>query len=299
VKEYIVTFAESNSRADKIIKNLYEDIGYVYLQKLFRIGKIKVNEKKAKASDRLYVGDVLHIYDNFSTKNEKRYFFDRRLANQFKNIIIFENDDFLAINKPNNIAVQLGTNISICIETLMRAYQNYTNCEYKLVHRLDKDTSGVLLIAKNLAAARKLTAMFKNNEIKKTYLAVVNGKVNRRGIIDNFIKKILVGGEEKMKIADGGKRATTEYFPLRMLDPEERFINCTLLKLIPFTGRKHQLRLHCAEVLKSAILGDRKYGEDTIHNKLFLHAHKVTVDDIEIVAQIPGYFPNIENVDEI
>jgi 23S rRNA pseudouridine955/2504/2580 synthase len=296
MKKHTVVADENNSRADKIISNLHKDLGYVFLQKLFRVGKIKVNGKKAKASDRLQIGDVLHIYGDFSvTQCEQLPSFDQKLSDRFKNIIIFENDDFLAINKPINIAVQLGTNISICIETFMKAYQNYTNCSgYRLVHRLDKDASGVLLIAKNLATTRKLTAMFKNNEIKKTYLAVVNGKIKKPGTIDNFIKKTLVGGEEKMRISKDGKRATTAYFPLKMLDPEGKFADYTLLKLIPSTGRKHQLRVHCAETLKSAILGDKKYGDNSVFGQLFLHAHKIIVDNIEIIAQIPEYFPILE-----
>jgi 23S rRNA pseudouridine955/2504/2580 synthase len=293
--EYIVTEDENGSRADKIVANLGKGVSYAFLQKIFRTNRVKINGKKANASDRVHSGDLIKIYTDISPPadavNAQNPVYTRKLIAQFSEMIIFENDDFLAINKPVSLAVQPGTKVCMCVETFIKAYQEYKNCQCKLVHRLDKDTSGVLLIAKNQSTARQLAESFKKNQMKKTYLAVVDGKITESGCIDNFIKKTLVGNEEKMRISEDGQRAITKYRPLKMHDPEGNFSYYTLLELTPSTGRKHQLRAHCADYLKAPILGDKKYNRHPIHDKLFLHAHKISTNGLEIVAKVPSYFP--------
>jgi 23S rRNA-/tRNA-specific pseudouridylate synthase len=157
------------------------------------------------------------------------------------------------------------------------------------VHRLDRDTSGVLLVSKNQKFARKLTELFRENRIKKTYLAVVDGKISKSGVIDNFLEKSFIGNEEKMRVSDTGQRAVTVYRPLKIME------NGTLLELKPSTGRKHQLRAHCAEVLNAPSWGDKKYNQNSRHGELFLHAYKILIDEfgIEITAEIPQHFLEI------
>ena len=286
--EHIVTAEENNIRADKFVEKLYKNINYSFLQKIFREKKIVVNGKKTKASDRLQFGDVVKIYSNISAtqndvslkQNPKR---DQKLKDQFKKMIIFENEDLIAINKPTKLATQLGTKLSICVETFMKTY----NDKCKLVHRLDKDTSGILLIAKNQQVAEKLTELFRENKIKKTYLAVVDGKIKAPGTIDNFLEKAMISNEEKILVSTAGKRAITEYRPIKSVD------DYTILELLPKTGRKHQLRVHCSETLKAPILGDKKYNKKSSHKELFLHAYKIEIEElgIEITAPIPSYFP--------
>ncbi len=301
--EHIVTIEEDGIRADKLIEKLYKNINYSLLQKIFRRHKVVVNRKKGKASDRIQSGDIIRIYADIAVESdrkttEKNPEYQQKLINQFKKTIIFENDDLIAINKPTKLAVQLGTKISICVETFMKSYNK--NC--KLVHRLDKDTSGVLLIAKNQKTAKKLTELFRENKIKKTYLAVVDGKIKTSGIIDNYLEKSVISNEEKIRIAISGQRAITEYQPIKPIskdikdDNNDRDFHYTLLELNPQTGRKHQLRVHCAEVLKSPILGDSKYNKNSIHNELFLHAYKIKIEEfgIEITAPLPNHFPKIQ-----
>lgn len=298
--EHIVTTEEDGIRADKLIEKLYKNINYSLLQKIFRARKVKVNGKKAKASDRIQLGDVIRIYANIAVASDKKSTeknpeYEQKLMNQFKKMIVFENDDLIAINKPTKLAVQLGTKVSICVETFMKSY----NEDCKLVHRLDKDTSGVLLIAKNQKTAKKLTALFRENKIKKTYFAVVDGKIKTSGIIDNYLEKSIIGNEEKIRVAISGQCAITEYQPIKPIsknikdDNKNTDFYYTLLELNPQTGRKHQLRVHCAEVLKSPILGDSKYNKNSIHKELFLHAHKIKIEElgIEITAPLPDYFP--------
>ncbi|MBR1734882.1 MAG: RluA family pseudouridine synthase [Alphaproteobacteria bacterium] len=292
--EYIVSRDEEGIRADKIIIGGFRSISYTFLQKLFRKKKVKVNEKVANASDRLKNGDVIKIFANEISPSDKQYNQlekCEKFSKQFERMIIFENKDFLAINKPTNLPVQKGTDVTVCVETLMTAF----NSELKLVHRIDKNTSGILLIAKNSLSARKLTKLFREKKIHKTYYAIVDGKIKTSGTIRNFLQKTIVGNEEKIQITqnNAGQYAITTYIPHEINVPEFKYY--TLLELYPETGRKHQLRVHCAEALHAPILGDRKYNKHSIHKQLFLHAYKVKIDElnIEITAELPKYFPSL------
>jgi 23S rRNA pseudouridine955/2504/2580 synthase len=250
---------------------------------LFRLRKIKANGKRISASDRLKAGDVLKVFASLDEVEKDNSQSDPKLFDRLKKMIIYENENLFAINKPTKLAVQLGTNILICVETFIKAYPN---CKCHLVHRLDRDTSGVLLVAKNQNYARKLTTLFRENKIKKTYLAIVDGKITKSGTMDTFLEKSFVGNEEKMRVSEFGQRAITAYKPLKSLE------NAALLELKPSTGRKHQLRVHCAEVLNAPIWGDKKYNKNCRHRELFLHAHKIFIEDlgVEITAEIPRYF---------
>ncbi|MDR2724296.1 MAG: RluA family pseudouridine synthase [Holosporaceae bacterium] len=283
---YTVTPEEDFLRADKWIKRKFAEIGYVFLQKLFRLRKIKANGVGIPASARLHAGDILEIFANLAEIIETSPVFEEKKFDYLKSMIIHENKNFLAINKPAGLPVQSGTKVSTCVETFINSYPD-VKCH--LVHRLDKDTSGVLLIAKNLEFARQLTKLFRENKIEKTYLAVVDGKICESGTIDNFLEKSLKGNEERIGISSSGKRAVTRYGTLKLMG------NYTLLELNPLTGRKHQLRVHCAEALGAPILGDRKYNNNLQHKELFLHAHKIFIKDlkIEITAEIPEYFREI------
>ena len=274
--EHIVVDEENGLRADKIVANAFGEVSYAFLQKIFRTKKVKVNGKRAQASDHLNKGDIVQIFANKNSPTDlKKASNDesknQKLLEQFKRMIIFENEDLIAINKPTNLSVQMGSKVKISVETMMKSYRN----DLKLVHRIDKDTSGILLIAKGRLAAQKLTGLFRENKIHKTYIAIVDGKIKTAGTIDNFLQKTIVGGEEKIRVAlnGDGQRAITKYFPRKISDPQFKYY--TLLELHPQTGRKHQLRVHCAETLHAPILGDKKYNKNPLHQKLFLHAYKV------------------------
>lgn len=285
--EHKVTEDENGSRADRVVRNIYADVGYVFLQKLFRTGKIKSNGVRIDASTRLQTGNIISIFCDLEKIEQKPILHDEELLEKLQGMIIFEHMDFFAINKPVNLSVQPGTKVKICVENYIKAYPS-SSCH--LVHRLDKNTSGVLLIAKNLQAARKLTEMFRENRIKKTYLAFVDGIIQKSGVIDNYMIESSDG--KRMAIATSGLKAITNYNPIKVVN------NYTLMELLPNTGRKHQLRLHCADSLNTPILGDAKYNKNCVHKTMFLHAHKIFIEDlkIEIVADIPEYFKEICDV---
>ena len=284
--EHIVTADEDGLRADKIISANHK-VGYTFLQKIFRTNKVKVNGKKTKPTNRLTQGDTIKIFADISIPSEniqKKTTDNPEYAKRFADMIIFENENMLAINKPINLAVQRGTRVNFCVEDLMKPY--HAGC--KLVHRLDKDTSGILLIAKNTRFAREITRMFRENLIKKTYLGVVDGKIKQPGIIDNYLDK----GGDRIVVSETGQHAVTKYRPLKTDSPEFQYF--TLLELNPETGRKHQLRVHCAESLNAPILGDKKYNKNSAHNRLFLHAYKLEIEELNItlICSPPVYFPD-------
>lgn len=294
--DYVVSKNEDGSRADRVIKSICRDVGYIFLQKLFRLGKIKVNGKKIKPSFRVFENDEISVNVspedlNFYTKNESQKKLNPKLIKRFMRaldeMLLFENSDFLAINKKSGLAVQLGSKLNFCVENLLQS----SYAEYFLVHRLDKDTSGLLLVAKNRRSARELSQLFREGKIKKTYWAIVDATIPHSGIIKNFIGKSFISGEERMTGVDEslGKLAITKYSPIKI------FKNFTLLELKPQTGRKHQLRVHCAENLNAPILGDRKYGKNNRIDKLFLHAIRLEIPSvkIEINAPLPKHFNDL------
>ncbi len=283
---YSVTQDDEGCRVDRFVRNLFKDVGYVFIQKLFRQGKIKVNGKKVNASQRLKENDRVDIYSNrlgeSSSDSEKIIQKDPHLERLYYEMLIFENDDFLALNKKQGLAVQLGSKLNFCLETILKNVLS----KYFLVHRLDKDTSGVLLIAKTQKYARKLTEFFRKGKIEKTYWAIVDGKIKKSGVIRNFIGKF--SGKELVTVTDEklGKSAVTKYNPINKVG------YFTLLELKPETGRKHQLRVHCANVLKAPILGDTKYNKNVQHKNLFLHSKQLVIPDLNfnIEAPLPQYF---------
>lgn len=276
--DHIVTDDEAGSRVDRVVRNICANGSYAFIQKLFRMRKIKLNGKRVDASYKVQAGDNIQIFAYVEKRANASSISDENLLSKLKSMIIFENDEFFAINKPAGLAVQLGTGLTICVETFIKAYPEI---KCYLVHRLDRDTSGILLIAKGQQSARRLTQLFRENKIHKTYWAVVDGKIKISGTINNYIDK---GPDEKMHVATSGVNAITHYKPLKTVGYN------TLLELKPITGRKHQLRVHCMESLKAPIIGDKKYNPNCSGKYLMLHAYKLQIGDIEITAELPEYF---------
>lgn len=285
--EYKISGDDDGCRVDRIVKRLCNGIGYARLQKIFRVGKIKVNSKKVAPDLRVQVGDVVSIYEVTRSEDQpKTEEFNENqrqsLQASLNKMIIFENDNLLAINKPAGLSVQLGSKLNFCVETLLKAKYE----KFFLVHRLDKDTTGVLLVAKTQKSARELTKLFREDQIRKTYWALVDGKINKPETISNYLAKSFVSGEEIMAVASEGQKAITKYSPL------QRVGYFTLLELKPETGRKHQLRVHCATSLNAPILGDRKYNKNCLHKNLFLHAKQIEIPSLKltITAPLPEHF---------
>jgi 23S rRNA pseudouridine955/2504/2580 synthase len=272
-------------RLDKFLCKKF-DISFGLAQKVIREKKIKVNGARTDAAYKTEDGDQIEIFTDLQnrTKTEKKKpNISPEKLKKFASWILFEDERLIAINKPSGLATQGGSLIDISVDDFLTAQNlapnNPVGQKLQLVHRLDKDTSGILLIAKNSKAAEFFTDAFRNKAIKKTYLALVNGECKKtNGVINIPLRKQLTGKNEKVRpdFADG-KEAITEF---RML---KNFGDHALLELNPLTGRTHQIRVHCKE-MGHPVINDMKYGGKDVVRKdickrLCLHAKKIEMAD--------------------
>ena len=288
--EFNVTQNENGQRLGRIISAKY-GVPYDLLQKLFRLKKVNLNGEKSSIRTIVCMGDTVTIYANISEREASSNVSGSeaiKREKKFNAMRIYEDSACVAINKPSGLAVQPGSRVSICVEALMKSVKH---SNFRLVHRLDKDTSGVLLIAKTLTSARRLTDAFRNNEAKKKYLAIVSGIPNQKsGVIKVHLKKTVISGEEKVVVVDEhdpeGSYSETRFNVIR------RSGNRALVELYPSTGRTHQLRVHCAEVLGTPIVGDKKYGTERNEKHMLLHACNIKIEKlgIDVSADLPEYF---------
>ena len=270
-KSFIVDEDFNDSRLDKWFKQKVINLPHSLIEKIIRQNKIKVNKKKIKSSHRLRTGDVVEVFDinKFKPidKYEKiKYLPKKKEIGSYDKHVLEDNENFIVINKPTGLPVQSGTKSLKNIIDILKNTKYFENSKPFIVHRLDKETSGILIIAKNRKFAQLFTSLFRLRKIHKTYLAIVYGKVNKSIKImrDNLIyinknKKITQKAISNLKIIRSGE-------------------DYTFLELNPITGRKHQLRKQLLNI-GNPIVGDDKYFLNNrkrikIRN-LMLHAHKI------------------------
>ena len=261
----------NDMRIDRFIRNHLGKIPQGLIEKNLRNGKLKLNQKKVKSSQKVKTGDKLNIYNlNFEEKIEqykKKYNPSNEIIKENEDLIIENNDNFVVLNKQSGISVQGGTKSKKNIIDIFAKSNLFRDEKPYSVHRLDKDTSGVFIIAKNRETAQLLTSLFRLRKVYKTYLAICNGELI---LIDKgVIKDDLIRFENKKKIVE---KAETKY---EILDKNN---NATFIQLNPITGRKHQLRKQLLNI-GNPIVGDDKYFLNNrkrikIRN-LMLHAHKI------------------------
>ena len=257
---YNVSDEYSNVRLDKWIKIIYSAFRQNDIEIALRKKKIKVNEKKIKSNHRIQIDDQISISSEYrNLKKEKKYHFDRNSKKEIDEMIIYQDDELLILNKPPGIAVQGGTKIKKSIDTLLKS--SFKSLKTRLVHRLDKDTSGILIIALNRQIADHMSYLFREKEITKNYWALNVGKLKiGKGTINKEIKK---------KNSKTYYKALTEYNNYMKINNNLNFI---IFK--PITGRNHQIRIHSKE-LGIPILGDKRYGNVEDSEKLHLHSRSV------------------------
>ncbi|MDP4708453.1 MAG: RluA family pseudouridine synthase [Rickettsiaceae bacterium] len=276
MNEIIVQSSEP-IRLDRYLRRYYPDATQGLIEKSLRLGKIKLNGAKSKTSVRVVQNDVITIFPGVFVVNEHTEIQEFPqdvidLADQLlSQNILFSSEKFIAIDKPEGLAVQGGSKISLSIDEVLK-YINYTqDTEYKLVHRLDKDTSGILLIANGYDNAAKLSNAFRDQLIKKVYIAILTGCPT--SLEGNLVHKI---GKDRSSVFEvvkeleiDGKLAETNYKVLKSNG------GVSLVEFRPVTGRNHQLRFH-SQFLGCPIVGDSKYGGDK-HKRMLLHAKTITL----------------------
>ena len=270
-KIYKIKIDYAETRLDRWFRKNISQVPQSLIEKNLRKGKIKVNYKKVKSSYKLQKNDQVILYNiTFSTQKKNRtktpYKATKKDLSYSSYIFIENNENFAVINKPAGIAVQSGTKSRRNIIDILRGTKEFINSSPYTVHRIDKETTGVLIVAKNRKYAQLFTSLFRIKKIHKTYLGIVRGELQKdKG---TFIDELLYyEGEKKIKT-----KAITHF---KVMDSNN---NYSLLKLNPETGRKHQLRKQLL-IHGCPILGDSKYriseNHLSIKNSLMLHAYKV------------------------
>ena len=298
-------------RLDKVLLKKFNSLSFIKIQKLIRIGFFKVNNRKVKSNYKVNEDDKIVYSNNSIIENKFKkdissilIKYKKQIADIKKNVI-FEDNFLLVINKPYGIPVQGGNNVNFNIDLILPILCE-NNSSIRLVHRIDKNTSGILLLAKTKEVAQNITMLFKENKIKKKYLAIVEGKLTKIiGKITLPVTKKKIAGMEKMVIDPYSKeKAETSY---KVIDYKK---GLSLLEVYPKTGRKHQIRVHLQSI-NHPILGDYKYNstnndnKEVSNEKMHLHAKEIQFvlnnNKYFFKASLPNFFKetikkiNIEN----
>ncbi len=269
-KIYNVDETFNDMRIDRWLRNKFGKIPQGLIEKNLRSGKIKLNKKKIKSSAKVKTNDKISIFnfvykDNLN-KNSDKFKPTTKTIEANENLIIDNNDDFIIINKNSGISVQGGTKSKKNLIDIFAKSEIFKDTKPFSVHRLDKDTSGVFIIAKNRKTAQLLTTLFRLRKIYKTYLAICNGEINQN---NGKWKHDLIRYEGKKKIIEP---AETLY---KIIDKN---FSSSLVQMKPITGRKHQLRKQLF-IIGNSIIGDNKYNSkiDYKNNnkKLMLHSYEI------------------------
>ena len=282
----------ADMRIDRFLRKHFNNIPQSLIERNLRSGKIKLNKKKIKSSTKLQINDLIELH-NFEIKNKikiqkVKFKPSDTIIKENEDFIIENNDDFIVINKQAGISVQGGTKSKKNLIDIFANSEIFKDDKPYSVHRLDKETSGVFLIAKNRPTAQLLTTLFRLRKVYKTYIAICHGEITIKD--KGKIKNNLIRYDETKKIVEN---AETYY---EILDKNS---NSTFIQLKPITGRKHQLRKQLFD-LGHSIIGDKKYNSYKIqkNNKnLMLHSYEIKFKMNEkkytFRATPPEYFRNM------
>jgi len=272
---------EAGQRVDNYLIRILKGVPKSMIYRIVRKGEVRVNKKRVKVEYKLKGQDILRVPPvRVSEKGAPKVSAGFNQVQQLAKAVIYEDDALIVLNKPSGLAVHAGSGIDFGIIEAMRVLRP-ENRYLELVHRIDRGTSGCLLIAKKRSALRALHKQLREKTARKHYLALVQGSwPSALNHIDSALMKIsLASGEMVMKVHPEGKACLTRFKVV------EQYKDSTLIQASPITGRTHQIRVHTASV-QQAIAGDDKYGDPLFDKKmlsrglkrLFLHAHKIAFD---------------------
>jgi 23S rRNA pseudouridine955/2504/2580 synthase len=294
---------EAGMRVDRFLEARFPALAFSHIQRIIRKGELRVNGRRAEPNDRLQAGQAVRIPPlRLAPREAGRQVgaLEAQTREYLRSITLYEDDDVLVINKPFGLAVQGGSGTHRHVDGMLEALRDPKGQRPRLVHRLDKDTAGCLLVAKTRFAATALAKTFRSRAARKIYWALVVGIPKpRQGRISTFLAKEEMDHESRMRIAshgqEGASHAVTYY---AVVDTAGQAL--AWLSLKPVTGRTHQLRAHCA-YMDHPIVGDPKYFTKQnwqlpggIQNRLHLLARRISlphprVGTIDVTAPLPPH----------
>ncbi len=255
LKSFVVNKDFEGSRVDRFLKKQFPNIPQSLFEKNFRKKKITVNNKKVKNLFKLKIDDIVDVYIDFKIKNvSQKKNFSTIDYNELKKNFIFECNDYCILNKPYGYASQDGSKVKKNVIDILNLNSN----NYHIVHRLDKETTGLMLIAKNRFYAKKFSEMFKLREIKKKYLTILNGKIKKNK------------GELYSKDNINGKEIVSKLY-FEVISKRNNF---SYLEIDLITGRKHQIRKQFSDI-GHPVVGDAKYGDKRNKSPLCLLSYEI------------------------
>ena len=268
----------AGQRLDNFLGRILKDVPKTHIFRVIRKGEVRVNGKRAKPDQRLLANDIVRVPPVRTGAAAPPRKASPAMLETLSGAIIYEDPRLLVINKPAGVAVHGGSGVSFGVIEALRAARPDETLE--LVHRIDRDTSGLLLIARKPAALRTLHALMRDGKVEKRYLALVKGKweLGQKRINVPLRTDIRVGGERTVKAHESGKEAVSVFKPVQFFGKR-----ATLVEVSLETGRTHQIRVHAAHA-GYPLAGDEKYGEAEFNEKMkesglkrmFLHAHHLS-----------------------
>lgn len=296
---------QAGQRLDNFLLKTLKTLPKSRLYRIIRKGEVRVNKKRVKPDYKLIPGDRLRIPPvRIKNHDEGKVVVPDSLLKRLDSAILYEDDDILVLNKPTGLAVHSGSGLRYGVIDVMRRLRHQHDIE--LVHRLDRDTSGCLLLAKNRTSLLAMQKLLQSNAMQKRYLAIVKGHWHKslKRIDLPLLRQTMPNGEKRVFVDERGQNAFTSIEQIRHLS--RKGIHYSLLKIRLLTGRTHQIRAHC-QSQHHEIGGDMKYGERQFNRqmkglgckRLLLHAVELEIPEngytktLKITAPIPGDFVEI------
>lgn len=293
-----ISAAQLNQRLDNFLFKRLDDVPRTRIYRIIRKGEVRVNKKRSKPDYKLQIGDQVRIPPvHHAQEKPFKSRPPKQLLDRLEQAVIFENKDILVLDKPAGLAVHAGSGVSYGVIDAMRML--YPQTEIELVHRLDRDTSGCLLLAKNRLALLAMQGLLQENQLIKSYIAVVRGNWPRdlTEIRLPLKKFYLPNGERRVQVDDDGKPAISR---IRLLRGGDQY---SVIRVELVTGRTHQIRVHC-QAQGHAIAGDDKYGDNEFNRsmrqrnikRMMLHATSLELpfcdytSEVVINAPLPAEF---------
>jgi 23S rRNA pseudouridine955/2504/2580 synthase len=297
---------EGGMRLDRWFKVHYPGLGFGHLQKLLRSGQVRIDGGRAKSDTRLVAGQSVRVPPLEADRRDGAPLTERTLrgtddADALRRMVLYEDPKVFVLDKPSGLAVQGGSGVTRSVDSMLEALRNRKGEKPRLVHRLDRDTSGALVVARTRLAAMKLAEAFRGRDARKTYWALVKGvPPKREDKISTWLVKEPTADGDRMRVARHGEKGADHAVSFYRI-VEQAGQRLSWLEMEPHTGRTHQLRVHAAHI-GCPIIGDPKYFEaDTnwdfpggIQNRLHLHARRIVIPHpdggtIDVTAPLPPH----------